>query len=93
VVEGENLGSSTPINQQEAISADEVEKSIRERVERLSGDELVQSLVDYIMLTVMEVEFLKDPAPRPLWALNSHKVEVTQELTRAITSPSDRDNI
>jgi hypothetical protein len=77
-------GAMEPINSTSAIHPQEIEADIRERVSKYEGEELINSLVEYMVLTMIEIEFTADPNPRPLSMLKGDKVQSVKQLTELL---------
>lgn len=73
-----------PINAISAIDPQEIETDIRQRVSKYQGEELIKSLVEYMVLTIVELEFTGDPNPRPLSMLKGERVQNLKHLTEIL---------
>jgi hypothetical protein len=70
-----------PLNATEIIGSREIETFVREKVAALEGEELVKSIVEYIVLTLIEFDFSRDPNPKPLQQIPGERLEKVKDLT------------
>lgn len=76
--------------EQNIPSAEEIESGVRERVGRLSGEELIASLTEYIVLSMVEVRFFNSN-PTRITQLGEEQVEVVRTILGTDT-PLTRDS-
>ena len=73
--------TSIPVNAAAIASPREIEAFVREKVTKLEGEELIKSIVEYIILTLIEFDFSRDPSPKPLRQIPDERLEKVKDFT------------
>jgi hypothetical protein len=73
-----------PITQEPIPGSQEIETDIRNIVDKYKGEELIKQLTSYCASSLIEVMFIKDPNPSPLWRLGRDKLELLGRLSAGL---------
>jgi hypothetical protein len=82
----------TPISDQPAISAAEIQDYITELVAKYKGEELIQKLTEYFLLSVIELVFVNDTNPTRLQRLPEDKIEIVKNLTTGLATSGSEEH-
>jgi hypothetical protein len=86
---GESSIEPVSIADQPLFDAGEIESAIRERVEKYCGERLVKEIVDYMILSLIEVVMTKDPHPVRLERLDEDRQNTIKGLAPGVIARED----